>query len=285
MPKAQLSNDRSQSMAQRLKNKTSLLGKDNSKSGEVFQQEKVQDRVKNQTKQPQQSQPAQAQQPQQPQQPQQAQQSQQNTAASDQEINQETNQQTNQQNAQQDQQMPPVNAQLEKSRIAPGMYRPLPEEVVAEWQAPSRPFKKHNKKYFSTVTVIALLVSLILGFAGQLVAVTVVISIMFLVYVLSVIPPANIGYSITTYGIRIEKNLYYWEELGNFWMDKKYGQNLAQIATLRFPGRITLMLGDQDPELIKLILSEVLLNKKPEPSLYDKTSDWLQDKISLDDED
>ena len=190
------------------------------------------------------------------------------------------NQKQAEQESDKDQKFP--NTKLEESQIAPGMYRPLPEEDVLKWTAPSRPFKKHNKKYFSTVTVIALLVSMIFVFSGQLMATTVVISVVFLVYVLSVIPPQDVIYKITTYGIRIENNLYYWEELGRFWFDKKYDQNLVNIEALRFPGRIALMLGKIDKEVVKSILSEVLLNKKPEPTLYEKTSAWIQEKIPLD---
>lgn len=174
------------------------------------------------------------------------------------------------------------NAKLEESQIAPWMYRPLPEEDVLEWTAPSRPFKQRNKKYFSTLGVIALLISLILGFAGQLVAVTVVIAVAFLTYTLSVVPPQEIKYKITTWGIRLEKNIYYWEELGRFWFDEKYGQKMLLVECARFPNRLTLMLGDQDEELIKAILREVLLHKKPDPTTYEKVSAWLQEKIPLD---
>lgn len=172
--------------------------------------------------------------------------------------------------------------ELEESLLAPGMYRPIPEEEVWQWEAPSRPFKQHNKKYFSTVAVIALLISLILGFAGQLVAVTVVISLTFVIYVLSVVPPQNSVYKITTYGIRIDDAVYYWEELGYFWFDQKYDQELLNVEVARFPGRLTLLLADQNKDMLKNILSEVLINKKPELTLYEKTSAWLQKKIPLD---
>ncbi len=190
--------------------------------------------------------------------------------------------QTNQQQQANDSDNYYPNFQPEESRVAPGMYKPLPEEKILVWQAASRPFKKRNKKYFSTIAIIALLISLILGFAGQLVAITVVISVAFLAYVLSVIPPQDITYQITTYGIRVENNLYYWEELGRYWFTEKYDQEILNIETLRFPGRITLLLGDQNQQLIDRILSEVLLNQKPEPTLYEKTSLWLQEKIPLD---
>lgn len=179
-------------------------------------------------------------------------------------------------------QLPFPDMKMEESMLAPGRYRPLPEEEVLEWTAPSRPFKKHNKKYFSTVAVIALLISLILGFAGQLVAVTVVIAMSFVIYALSVVPPQDSTYKITTYGIRIDEALYYWEEMGYFWFGKKQQQQLLYIEVARFPGRLTILLGDQEQEVITDILSEVLINKKPEPTVYEKTSNWLQEKIPLD---
>ncbi len=170
---------------------------------------------------------------------------------------------------------------LEESQVAPWMYKPLPEEDILAWTAPSRPFKKRNKKYFSTVATIALLISLILGFAGQFAAITVVIAVAFLAYVLSVVPPQNVNYKITTWGVRVENNLNYWEELGRFWFTQKYEDTLLNIESARFPNRVTMLIGDQDQEVITAILSEVLLNQKPEPTLYEKAASWLQEKIPL----
>lgn len=172
-------------------------------------------------------------------------------------------------------------SQLEESQIAPWMYKPLPEEDILTWIAPSRPFKKRNKKYYTTTATIALLISLILGFAGQLAAIAVVIAVAFLAYILSVVPPQDVHYKITTWGIRIENNLYYWEELGRFWFSEKYGEKLLNIESARFPNRVTMLLNGQDEEIIKIILSEVLLNQKPEPTLYEKAASWLQEKIPL----
>ena len=35
----------------------------------------------------------------------------------------------------------PKSAELEKSKVAPGYYRPIPEETLVTWEAPARPFK------------------------------------------------------------------------------------------------------------------------------------------------
>lgn len=175
----------------------------------------------------------------------------------------------------------------EKSRLAPGMMRPIPEETVLKWQAPSRPFKKRNRQYFSTIAIIAFLISAILAFSGQLVAVSVVVALSFLAYVLSVIPPQTVTIKVSNYGIRIEDNLYYWQELGRFWFTDKDDQVVLNVETIRFPGRITLLLNSADEgspakEELKALMSEVLLNEKPKPTTYEKAADWLQKKIPLD---
>ena len=132
------------------------------------------------------------------------------------------------------------------------------------------------------MAIIALLISLILGFAGQLAAITVVIAVAFLAYVLSVVPPQKIDFKITTWGIKIEKSLYYWEELGRYWFTNKHNEKILNVECSRFPNRLTILLGKQDQEIVDKILSEVLLNQKPEPTLYEKAANWLQEKIPLD---
>lgn len=173
--------------------------------------------------------------------------------------------------------------QFENSQIAPGRIKPLPEEEILSWEAPSRPFKKKNKKYFTTVFVIGVLVALIFIFAGQgWLPAALTFSIVFLVYVLSTIPPQKVENKITTYGIRVDNGLYYWEELGRFWFEEKSGDEVLYIETARFPGRIALLIVDGLKEVLRELLSEVLLEQKPEPTPYEKVASWLQEKIPLD---
>ncbi len=197
--------------------------------------------------------------------------------------NSSSQKQKNQRQAQQqEQQFNYPQYQQQESRVAPGMIKPIPEQTIVEWKAKSRPFKKKEKKFFSTILIISLLVSLILFFAGQVLPVAVVIASVFLIYVLSVIPPDKITYKITSYGLRIESQLYYWEELGRFWLEKKYDDELLKIETIRFPGRLTLVLAeDIKPEALKELLSDVLINQKPKPTTYEKAANWLQEKIPL----
>lgn len=170
----------------------------------------------------------------------------------------------------------------QQSRVAPGMYRPMPEEEILAWTAPNRPFKARSRRFFTTILVIGLLVSLILFFAGQVLPVAVVFSIVFMVYMLSVVPPTQVGIKITTYGVHVDSELFMWEELGRFWFDTKLGQNTVTIETSKFPGRVTLLLADQPEDLIEAIFSEVLLKERPPLTQFEKMGKWLEERIPLD---
>lgn len=165
--------------------------------------------------------------------------------------------------------------------MAPGLYKPVPEIVIFEWEAPSRPFKKRNRQFFVTVMTIALLVSLILFFSRQFLPIAVVIAVLFLLYVLQAVPPHQVKHKISTFGITIEGTLYYWEELGRFWFEKKYDQLLLKIETIRFPGRITLVVPEEHRSVTAEILAEVLLEQKPELTSFEKAANWLQDRVPL----
>jgi hypothetical protein len=175
----------------------------------------------------------------------------------------------------------PTPESKQKEDPFPGIPKPIPKKTIISWQAPSRPFKKRDRQYYTTVVMIVFLISLILFFAGQFLPIAVVVSVGFLAYVLSSVPPHEVKIEITTYGIEIEDLVYYWEEMGRFWVDKKYNQELLTIEVARFPGRIILLFDKDQKEELKELLSEVLLEEKPAETFYDKASKWIQEKIPL----
>ena len=176
----------------------------------------------------------------------------------------------------------PTPPGIELSERFPGMVKPLSEDLVYEWQAGSRPFTKHTKQYYLTMSIIVLLLCLILFFAGQILPILVVLSVAFLAYAFSAVPPQQMMYRITTYGIRLEEKLYPWEVMGRFWFEKKKKQKLLLIETAQFPNRLTLVLADLDQEKeLSDVLSDVLLNQQPPLSWTEKAAKWLQKKFPL----
>jgi len=166
----------------------------------------------------------------------------------------------------------------------PEDMRPQPESLLLEWQAPSRPYKKRNRQYYTTIAIIVLLISLILFFAGQFLPIAVVIAVAFLAYVLSAVPPEIVVHQITTYGIRSGENLYRWEELGRFWYTDRFKQRILNIEVSRFPNNLTFLLGEKSEAEFTELLSQILLQEKPQPTAFDKAAAWLEEKIPLDTE-
>ncbi len=166
-------------------------------------------------------------------------------------------------------------------QFVPEELQPQPESVILEWVAPVRPFKKRNRQYYTTIAILVLLVSLILFLAGQFLFIAVILAFAFVNYVLSAMPPENIINRLTTYGIRSDQALYYWEEMTRFWYSEKYQSTLLHIEVARFPHHITLLLGNLTPHQVTPLLSQILLQETPKPTAFDKAARWVQENIPL----
>lgn len=169
-----------------------------------------------------------------------------------------------------------------EERVYAGQNAYQKEDVLFEWKAPSRPFKKQSRQFYTTIGIIALLIGLILFFAGQIIPVAVVFAVVFLAYIMYSTPPGIVVHKLTTYGIRVEDTLYYWEELGSFWFTQKYGEPLLHIETDRFPNRLTLLLGAVKKEDMQYYLEAMLPHEAPPPTAYEKGAKWLQEKLPID---
>jgi hypothetical protein len=165
--------------------------------------------------------------------------------------------------------------------ILPSELRPPSEELVYEWTAPTRPFKRQDRQFYTTIGSIIFLISLILLFAGQFLTIAVVIAIGFLVYVMSAVPPEMVRHQITTFGLRTDQQLYAWEELGRFWITERMGQKVIHVEAGRFPNHLSLLVGDGDEAQLTEIFSQVLLNQEPPQTTFDRAAAWLQERFPI----
>lgn len=172
--------------------------------------------------------------------------------------------------------------------VEPELTKPVvnpnpPNTVLIEWEAPSRPFKKRSQEFYRTVGSIAFLVIIILFFVKEIALIGVIIATLFVMYVLSSVPPEKLKNKITTLGIQTDEHFHKWEEMRGFWFDERYGQRMLVIALLfGFPTRLFLLLNGADEDKIKKILMEKLpFHEKPERTFLDDASDWLSAKIPL----
>ncbi len=167
----------------------------------------------------------------------------------------------------------------------PVVTQPEPERELLAWEAPSRPFKKRSREFYTTVAALVVLLSVILALAREFLLIGVIMSFGFFAYVLASVPPLKIGHRLTNKGVRSGQQLYLWQQMGRYWWDEKWGAKLLSIELpAQFPGRLQLLLGESNKKDLEEILSKYLIKQKPEPTWIDKASKWLQEKIPLESE-
>jgi hypothetical protein len=156
------------------------------------------------------------------------------------------------------------------------------KEILLTWSSPSRLFKKRDKEYFTNIGAIVFLLIVILVFAREFLLIAAVVSVVFLIYVLSTVPPENVVHKITNLGIESAGHYYRWVELAEFWFEEQWGQTMLIIRPL-YGSRIIILLGNQEKKRVhELIAEHIPFREKPEKSWMDNASKWLTEKIPLD---
>lgn len=164
----------------------------------------------------------------------------------------------------------------------PTMVNP-PNNILVEWEAASRPFKQRSREFYRTAASIAFLLIIILFFIREFLLIGVVVAVLFVMYVLSTVPPERLKNRITTLGIDTGGHFHKWEEMNTFWFDARYGQRMLVVHMLvNFPNHLQLMLENAPETEIKKILSERLpFKEKPDRTFLDNAADWLARKIPM----
>lgn len=157
----------------------------------------------------------------------------------------------------------------------------IQRSVLLTWTSPSRLFKKRDKEYFTNVGAIVFLLIVILLFAREFLLIAAVVSIVFLIYVLSTVPPEDVSHSITTLGIESMGHVFRWEELSGFWFEHQWDQSLLQIQPI-LGARITILLGRESKEKVGDVMAKyITFHETPQKSWVDNASTWLSEKVPL----
>jgi len=158
------------------------------------------------------------------------------------------------------------------------------EKVLFHWESDSRLFKPRGKDFYSTLVVLAILISIIMFFIEGVVPVFLIWSVVFVIWVLSKTPPAQVAHKITDWGIRTEDELYRFEEMANFWFEQKWNKFILRVLLLRrLPGQLVVIVHEKDVDKIKELLGKRVILEKPKPTWSDRASKWLSEKVPLED--
>lgn len=156
---------------------------------------------------------------------------------------------------------------------------PQPEKDLFVWTAPARPFKKRDREYYITVVAIASIVGLILFLAEGVIPVILLISLIFLFYVLNTVEPENIEYKITSWGVKVAQNRTEWFNFNRFWFSRRFNNQLLIFEMNRLPGRLELVINSPDEEKIREELKKFLVEEEAPPSFFDRSANWIGEKL------
>jgi len=167
--------------------------------------------------------------------------------------------------------------------FTPKMMEAEEIKTLLSWEAPSRPFRKKDRSYYTTIAILAILLILIAFLMREFLLIGVILSFAFVAYVLAFVPPHNIKYKISTQGITIGEDFYFWHFLDAFWLKEKDGSKILHIQTrLRFPAQLMLVLQDKDEEKVKKLVARFLpFVEVPYKSWMEKWSESLQKHFPL----
>ncbi len=163
----------------------------------------------------------------------------------------------------------------------PVVVRPEPEKILLTWRAPSRLFKERNREFWVTIFAMGGILGLILFFIEGWMPVAVIVAFVFLIYVLSTVPPEETEHRITNKGVVFGEKTYIWETLLRFWFEEKWGQRVLLVDTMRLPGRLNLLLGKTDEEEVRKTLKTYIIEEKPKEMWMDKAAKWVNKKVPL----
>ena len=153
------------------------------------------------------------------------------------------------------------------------------EKDLVIWTAPARPFKRRNREFYITVLAMAGITGLVLFLIDGFMPVILIISLVFLFYVMATVEPENIEYKITDKGIKIAGKLTEWNVMGRFWFTKRLDSKLLVIETATLPGRMELVIREDLENQIKENLSKYLKHEEIPASNLDKAVNWFSQKM------
>jgi hypothetical protein len=154
------------------------------------------------------------------------------------------------------------------------------EKDLFVWEAASRPFKRRDREYYLTLFAMVFIVCLVLFFAEGWMPVVLIISLVFLYYILNTVAPETIEYKITTKGIKIANKTTEWIYTSRYWFARRYDDNLLIFETSFLPGRLELVIKSEDKDKIKSALKKYLPEEEASPSVMDKSAAWVSKKLS-----
>jgi len=176
-----------------------------------------------------------------------------------------------------------VKKEQEKLQTEPSVVkdseRRKPEKDLFLWRAPARPFKKRDREFWVSVIAISAIVGFIFYIIEGIMPVLLLISLVFLFYILSTVAPDEIEYKVTSWGVRIADKRTDWEAISRFWFSKRLDADLLIFGTFTLSGRLELVISPKDKETLKKVIVNYIPEEEAPPNSLDRAANWVANKL------
>ena len=157
----------------------------------------------------------------------------------------------------------------------------LSEKVIVEFDAYDRPHKVWSKEFYSSVIVIAFLVSIIFYFIEGMMPVIVIWALVFMLWAMAKTEPKMTKTTLTSWGLRSVEKLYRYEEMTSFWFETKWGTRLMRINLASVPWHLVVVIDPKKEEELKNVMLERIIYQEPEVTWVDRALKWVGEKMPL----
>lgn len=146
---------------------------------------------------------------------------------------------------------------------------PIPTNI--EWVAPEFTKYKKNKTWFVLPALIALILAITALLLKNFLFLILIALAALAVYTYALKEPRKVKFSISEKGIKIDKNIYKFEDLKSFWIfyDPPEVKELSLRSKKVFIPYIKIPLEDQNPVEIRKLLLKFLPERKHTESVID----------------
>jgi len=159
------------------------------------------------------------------------------------------------------------------------------KKIFLTWEANSRPHSTDDSanKMNRTYTVIGVVIALVLIILQEFFLLLLIGSMLFVRYVLAKVPPEKVTYTVSTHGITIGSETYYWRELFQYFFLDTPGEHIVavDIEGSAMP-RLFISYHAKDKAALKEIFDQHLVYLETPPrTAFDKTYDNIMSKLTL----
>ena len=149
------------------------------------------------------------------------------------------------------------------------------EQDFIRWRAYENNDPEHPDDWYWALAILALAFSLTAVILGNIVFAVLIIVSAFSIALHAKKTPDIYEFELNTKGVRINDKIYPYQTLEAFWIEEEFNPQIILRSNKKLMPYIFIPLGDEDIDLVRNYLIQVLEEKPMRESLFHKIAEFL----------